>query len=250
MGQPPTEKDNITLTQSCLRELRNVVDLCRQQCSPNFSTPEYTSSADVLHEQLQRFAADLEVLPGSLRLDLVWDCIKRSRGVLNDCAQAAIPFNRIGAECQHIGVGVYGSYGRLEARPSSDVEFAVYYRGEVNSLQRKDLALTLWHRMIKYMVFQRKLNVEGSNLVPKRESLIDPLELGSDLPNRYLPIIDIDALLSESKQRSPAVRARYYQILTECRSVFNPSFLTWLKTELLGGHEKEVRLFKDYIRGS
>ena len=104
------------------------------------------------------------------------DTISQSAQVLENCVQAASAFNRAGTETINVGIGVYGSYGRLEAREVSDLELCVFYENAeveesddtakadaldlsefiISRFRPADIAANFWNRMAK--------SVEGTHL--------------------------------------------------------------------------------------
>ena len=144
-----------------------------------------------------------------------------------------------------IGIGVYGSCGRLEMRSHSDVEFSVYFEGEPNE-QIMSRALSLWNRLAIYLrekgykhEWQEKLIRNQWDLLPIEE--IQDLELRND---GYRPVISLDELRSGNWNE---LRNRYFQFITEMRPIFNKELLDDIRQQLLYRNTNYTRSYCNKI---
>lgn len=218
-----------TLTDECLDRLHAVVSKLREFAAPFIRTPRFGSSVYI--EQIDQH---LRENPAAERHEHNFkDGIRLSTEMLNECCDGALYFAKAGARTSEICIGVYGSCGRLEARPDSDIEFSVYYMGPVDGAGNKALATVLWNRMARHLV-ARGRRFEGEALLrDRRVPLLCEADIAGELPNEYMPVISVTRLLGEELQKHPHVRNRHLQILTEMKAVFNPGLATEMKRDLL-----------------
>ena len=227
-----TEPNGTTLTADCLSRLSSAVHDYSRMCTPSLRTPIYTTC--LLWEQKEQFLRNGGNDAFRSRFgDTIDPSVSRSTAILTDCAQATASYGRAGYASAEIGIGIYGSCGRLEARPDSDVEFSAYFLGDDHPSESKELAVIFWNRLARYMR-QRGWVIEGAEMLDQREPpLLHLNDAGEDLPNEYRPVIPIQLLLSMNPQKYPHIRNRHLQILTEMKPVFNPALLLTLKRDLI-----------------
>jgi len=234
----PKSVDELTkkIDHASLFRLANVVDSCRKIAVPVLETPRHDAytTALPLEIYLDGHAPLLRVgYPEAVRVQIV-----RSTRALTQLTASAAHFARAGLYSSHLAVGVYGSCGRLEKRDDSDIEFSVFYdpegadetEGPEALLQ---LAVTCWNRMA-YCCINNEWDFELKKIITERGVPILVVEdVRSGLENRYLPIINAQALITEDLKRNASARNRYFQVLTEMRPVFNPGFVFELKRRLI-----------------
>lgn len=220
------------LSQNCLNHLYKVVEEFRKYCTPSLWPPRYTTHTHL--EQMEQFFRDNhdEALMKRFK-KVMWSAIVRSIDFLNDVSSAAATFNRSGMLSLNTGIGIYGSCGRLEARTDSDIEFSVFYYEGDDPGKTKELAVIFWNRLMKYMQ-NLDWEVEGAKALQENEPPILRLkQVSSNLPNEYRPVISINSIVDKNFQKSPQIRDRHLQILTELKPVFNPNLLIDLKKSLI-----------------
>ena len=226
---------NEELSEECLKQLKNVVDAFCDCCNPHLPTPH--QNPHLLLEELQQFLRDNKDLNFEPRLNnILKNSIIRSSDIIRECADAATVFNRAGELAKNIAIGIYGSCGRLEARPDSDIEFSIFFKsGDDAPYKTKKLAVISWNRIMNFMR-KNKWKFEGNELVDHKDpSVLSEGDFPDDLPNRYLPVISIDSLLKKDPQKEPHIRNRHLQILTELKPIFNPELIHDLKYRLISG---------------
>ena len=145
----------------------------------------------------------------------------RSVGVLNRMAREADSFSKTGSDAYRISIVAYGSYGRMEPRPDSDVEFIILVDDDDKN-SRDALATRLWNRMMSF-VESIDLKVEGIKaLEDNKVRLLLTSQAGNPTANEYVPVLQMSQITNGNSSKHPNLRNRYYQILTEARAVFNP----------------------------
>jgi hypothetical protein len=219
------------LTSECLSRLRNVVGKYRGMCIPPLRMPMH--STRLLLAEQEHFLREAANQPHRSGIEKVsWPAVARSVDILNEASRACINYGKAGGAAASIGIGIYGSCGRLEARENSDIEFSVYFDGE-DPGGVKELAVSFWNRLDKSLR-SRGWTVEGTEAIQiQSPPLLHLDDVTDDLQNRYLRVIPIRALLAGRLQQQPQLRDRHLQILTEMRPVFNPAFLVFLKRQLI-----------------
>jgi len=171
-------------------------------------------------------AASYNVAIQSLELSL-----KRLQLMVELCA----PFVHVGSVARHLGIIVYGSCGRLEMRPESDLEFSVVVDSGAKLLYPalSNVAVVLWNRVAKALEavpveYEGALAIDGNT-----HRLLTETQSDEDLPNSYRPVIGTGGVLVADLSKKPQLRNRHYQLLFEARSVFNPGLLFALKKRLI-----------------
>lgn len=227
------------LTQNCLDMLKNIIDACRNYAPP-FVKQERFDSFAIVHE-IQKYAGKHQAQ--SVAYNSAVERIGKSVDILNRLSDAAIPYLKAGRPTLRIAMGVYGSCGRLEKRPEkteddekcyekSDIDFCVFFDG---GKELGSLALMLWNRMKFYMETEG-WEFEGKEAVDGRTPNILGPEAVEDafvLVNRYMPIINVQAVENANLKDDAHVRDRHFQILTELRPVFNGELIFKMKKQLI-----------------
>src|SRR5438094_642836 len=128
----------------------------------------------------------------------------------SDWACAAV-YVKAGAQAQSLAIGVYGSFGRLESRPQSDVEFSVYFDTTLIPPITK-LAAQFFNRMMSYLK-TRGLRFEGQAEIEKNENgMLDLRQVNVDLlPNGYCPVISKERMVKADLSKDPHIRNRHFQ---------------------------------------
>jgi hypothetical protein len=220
------------LLPACLDRLRKIVSQFRELSTVPIEVPHH--DAAVYHSDFRTtlYLDSLRDLQERITRSAIAP-LEHAHSILNQCSQAASTFSRAGAPTAKCSIAIYGSIGRLEPRPNSDVEFSVFYEGDGSPGPLKDVAIILWNRLMKF-IDGRGWQFEGHQLVKKRKP---PILIRSDvsgaLPNGYVPVIPFEKLIGANLRKEPQVRNRCLQILTETRAVFNPQLLLSQKIRLL-----------------
>jgi hypothetical protein len=218
------------LTETCLDNLFYILQSCKDYSSPILDVPQYDSFGwiDHISTYLRTYR------PGTNEFhEEVVENIKRSISILNELGQTAAYYVKAGQQSQYVGIGIYGSCGRLEMREDSDIECSVYYSDLASSMPNKTLAVTFWNRITKFMALQG-WEYEGQKEIDNSPTkLLVSTQANEDLENRFRPVISKEILFGENLELHPHVRNRHFQILTELRPVFNPDFIFDLKKELI-----------------
>ena len=169
------------------------------------------------------------------------DTLKRSVRVLNRIAREADSFSRTGSDAYRIAIAAYGSYGRMESRPDSDVEFSIFVDDDDGD-SRSDLATRLWNRMMSF-VEGIPLKVEGIEVLDTNAiRLLKKSQAGDPTKNGYSPVLGMSQITKGQTSKHANLRNRYYQILIEAQAVFNPQlFASFRKRSFL--HLSGIRSF-------
>ena len=233
------------LNDRCLSRLKETVDELHKHSPPLMTTPQFIPYR--LQEQMDQFIFDQRGnLKDSLKEYLLEPLIY-SVEIMNSTSIACSVFNRAGMDSSQIGIAIYGSSGRLEARKDSDVEFSVYYAGK-GPCDLRSLAVILWNRVMFYCR-NYGLKYEGDQLIKGTDPQL--LQDDSNLPNvqigGYVPIIGADELFEYAT--NPIVKVRHLQILTEAKPVFNQDFILELKKRLIQS-QVDSRRVPDIVSGS
>ncbi|HEY0021733.1 MAG TPA: hypothetical protein VGB24_02455 [Longimicrobium sp.] len=218
------------LPPESLEKLAAAVKECRRYILPTLETPAYDAHGptSVLEEYVRKRAHCHEQL-NAARVSIRASCDR-----LDALARAASYYNRAGAESAFIGIGVYGSCGRMEMRRDSDIECSVYYSPAESGVdERRKLAVAFWNRITRYMRSE-DWEFEGAERVAGNPSgLLLERQATDALGNGYQAVFNRTRILDSRLTKEPHVRNRHLQILTELRPVFNPSYIAQLKAELL-----------------
>lgn len=217
------------LTEQCLNNLSVIMDAFAQYTSPLLETPFYDSFP--LIQEVNEYCAAAGLEKGlTSHLDLFRKSLAESTNRLNEMARAAASYAKAGRDTDHLALAVYGSCGRLEMRPESDVEFSFYW-DRTAGLECGALAVRLWNRMAAHF-HQRKWRFEGEEKLGEYPKMLLPVERADQpLVNQFFPVIPKQALF-ETPERA-TLRTRAYQILTELRPAFNPAFFYQLAREVM-----------------
>ena len=213
------------LMPSCLDELLAVVGACAQVISPDFPTPHFDS-----YGYLRALTGPSGVPARYTRQ--IEECIVRSVSLLNQLALAAVPFERAGSATRGLGLGVYGSCGRLEMREDSDVEFSVFYSNASSEVVDRRLVASLWTRLA-YHISGMGVPMEGSGILKIEPFVLLETQVGEELRNRYHAVLCAESVIKADLDKEPHQRDRHFQILTELRPIFNPAFLTDMKRSMI-----------------
>jgi len=207
------------LAGDSLAELTAVVKECRRYILPTLEIPTYNAHGpvSVLEEYVRARPHSHEQLSAA-RKSIEGSCER-----LNALARAASYYNRAGAESAFIGVGVYGSCGRMEMRRDSDIECSVYYSpGASGANERRKLAVAFWNRITRYMRSEKWV-FEGVEMVAENPSgLLLERQATDALENGYQAVFNSNSILGTPMTKEPHVRNRHLQILTELRPVLTP----------------------------
>ncbi len=219
------------LSEECLQDLRNAVSAYQQYQIPTFRIPDYLSMRQNMETEICQFAWDDQ----DAQRELI-DSLDQSGNLVNDIATFSSTLGRIGASSENITVGVFGSYGRFEARPISDIEFSVLFDGD-----NEEIALSAWNRIYRYCREVINKEVEGQQEIGELltseyvKASKATLSSGSIPLNSYSPIYPPrDILPSEIQQMYPHLLFRMYQILAEMSPVFNQEKMDSIKASVLG----------------
>lgn len=238
-------RDDRTISEESLRRLDDVVAKYLTWCAPHMEVPLFEGIR--YNEELLDFVAQTRFAAQTISPH-VTQAIDRSLSLLRKMTTDAIEYNKGGACMEHIGVGVFGSCGRMEARADSDVELAVFYAGR-DEPDRRQMAVTVWNRATSYL---RSLGIpfEGEQLISKSAHgyLEDQDVTGVVPPQGYVPVIAVESLHEKLKDH-PHLRDRHLQLLTELRATYNPRFIAWMKWTLLTTHEPGASSVRGLVEG-
>jgi hypothetical protein len=228
------------ITTGSLSELVAVVKKCREIAIPVLEHPRH---------ETYRMAAELEdyltrsTLGATEYPPVVKQRILDSETVLEKLSAAAVHIARGGRRTTRLGIGVYGSCGRLEKRTTSDVEFSVFYDESPGTGEARPdpevlkLGVTCWNR-IAYFCRHNGWDFELQEKIDRKPGYLQVRDAGNQLENRYLPVISVGTLLSADLQLQAGVRNRYFQVLTELRPIFNPALFFRLKQQMITDRER------------
>lgn len=228
------------LSDTCLDNLYNILQSCRDYSSPTLDIAQYDS-----FEWIDPISTYLRLYrPGVNEFhEEVVENIKRSVSILNELGQTAAYYVKAGRQSSGVAIGIYGSCGRLEMREDSDIECSAYYSDSTSSIPNKSLAVAFWNRITKYMALQG-WEYEGQEKIENSPTkLLVSTQADEDLENKFRPVISKEILMNENLDLRPHVRNRHFQILTELRPVFNPDFIHELKRELIISHTGDTSSF-------
>jgi len=225
-----TDKKRKNLNDECLNDLINAVQGYQQYQIPTFRTPDYLAIRQNMETEIGQITWDDQDARKGLT-----NSIDLSGNIVNKIATFSSTLGRIGACSESITVGVFGSYGRFEARPNSDIEFSVIFDGE-----NEEIAQAAWNRIYRYCIEVIGKDVEGKEdigplLTSKyvNESKI-ALSSGSIPLNSYSPIYcSSDIVVSKAQSMYPHLLFRMYQILAEMSPAFNQEKMDSIKASIL-----------------
>lgn len=219
------------LKESCLLNLKKVVDELYKYSNPYLKMPLYNTTMYL--EQINDLANDINNKLFVNKLNrIVKKSIESSIDLLNKCSEASFGFGRSGMNSLNIGIGLFGSFGRLEARNYSDVEFCCYYAENENTGEMSELACIFWNRLSKYLS-HKEYKVEGEWLLDDKFGILKHERVPSLNKSRYLPYLNIQHIIDGDEQKDQYLRNRILQILTELKPVFNKEFIYDLKYEII-----------------
>lgn len=199
---------------------------------PTFRAPDYLAVRQNMETEIDQYTWSGRTAP-----DALIAAIDLSGNLVNKIATFASSLNRIGANSENITVGVFGSYGRFEARKSSDMEFSVLYDGD-----NETIAQATWNRIYRYCREVLNIEVEGQkdigDLLTSKyvESTRVAVKDIAQIPlNSYSPVYS-PSEISDPKWQSmyPHVLFRAYQLLAEMSPVFNQGKMDSIKGAILG----------------
>jgi hypothetical protein len=169
---------------------------------------------------------------------IIESSVQRSIDVLTDLVTAARPLRTLGGIASHLGVGVYGSCGRLEMRSGSDVEMSAVVGPLPSDIDRGvawERALHMWNRVACHLDQSPKYaDFEGSELFRAgRFGMLELEDVPQTMEDRFLPIISVDAVLRPERRDAHASLLRTLQIIGELRPVFNPAVIERFQASLV-----------------
>jgi predicted nucleotidyltransferase len=215
------------MTPSSLAEMTGVLAEVSRLIVPVIEQPHYTAleCLHVIESYVRTFGGD------GLDFGRIAQGIVRAVDTVNALAREASEYARIGAEATRLSIAVYGSAGRLESRPDSDIEFSVFPEGnDPEALQR---GVSLWNRMFMFCE-RRGLKPEGASIVDRNSPrLLRVADVGEFGRNGYAPVLPASWLIEEKSTRVANLRNRHRQLLFESRAVFNGDALNRLKRAVL-----------------
>jgi hypothetical protein len=222
--------DRYPLDQECMDRLTRVLAQMVAYCAPNLDTPHYESHQLLASVDEYTYGQAGRKYPTHYAAK---EAIVNSVAVLNQLARACISYSKAGQVSGDVGVGVFGSTGRLERRSVSDVEMSAYYEDGDKAMERKRLAFVMWNRTAKYMEHAR-LKYQGQDRVKRSpDGLLNPSESGEMPENKFMPVIRNRYLFETDPRVDARIRDRHVQILCELRPVFNPELIFELKKKLV-----------------
>jgi predicted nucleotidyltransferase len=229
--------DEQKLDETCLSNLKNAVKTYHSMCPPDLYHPWFSPSK--VTENLEKYGmanVDSPIEDGENRA--IRDSIFYSSQIINSCVSTAIHYNRAGEITLDIGIGVLGSFSRLEAHKNSDIEFSVFYRKnkEQYNAEHKKLSLVFWNRLMKHIndqeiKYELRDKVQSNDQKLLRMGDVDDINL---FQAAHTPIVCIEDLI---EPQGPVTRSqiynKYYQIIAELIPVFNPELVFLLKCEII-----------------
>ena len=217
------------LTDECLIQLLSVINDCKRYISPRISTPHCDT-----YTLLNSFSSFTERRRNDTHADRPHDgeiieSMQRSASILNQLADFSIPFAKIGEASQHIGIGVYGSCGRLEKREKSDLEVSIY----CDSREYLEIAVALWNRISTFSKVKGWI-LEGIKKISENKPPILLLSQAQERHGNYFQFVYIgNDLISVDPDKRPDLRNKHWQVLTELRPIFNPTYILKIKKEII-----------------
>jgi hypothetical protein len=212
------------LNEHCLDNLVSIVEQCAEYSSPSLEIPQY--DAQRWTSQILQYKSPFSIVDSRTTAT---QNIERSVEILNELAKAAAQYTKVGAPSRKIAIGVYGSCGRMEMRTDSDIECSVYFGGDTNGL----VASTFWNRITRY-IGSKNWHYEGqAEIESSPVGFLLPDQVGERFENKFIPLIASDRFIDADFDREPEIRDRHFQILTELRPVFNPSFILDMKKDMI-----------------
>lgn len=228
------ETDSINsneLNERCLLNLKKVVDELYKYSNPYLKMPLYNTTMYI--EQINDLATDYDNKLFVNKLNqMVKKSIETSIDLLNKCSEASFGFGRSGMNSLNIGIGLFGSFGRLEARDDSDVEFCCYYAENENTGEMSELACIFWNRLSKYISY-KGYKIEGEWLLDDKFGILKHERVPNLSKSRYLPYINIQHIIDGDDKKDQYLRNRKLQILTELKPVFNKEFINKFKYDII-----------------
>jgi len=240
------------LNDECLTKLRQVIDKYSEYCNPYFTTPSFSGYEYI--DRINQYRRENKHVSEHIRELLngfVKESIADSITIINKCSETASSFSRAGFPSTKICIGIFGSCGRLEKRPKSDIEYVVYYEEDPDPKENLTLSVACWNRIMKFMIAEC-LDFEGAHIIKKNNPPILKIkDASTTLTNNYIPIISIDEILKKRLDKNPQIRDRHFQILTELRCIFNNDLCREFKIELLRKNiGQNVTSVKDIINSN
>jgi hypothetical protein len=242
-------EENKELDSTCMKRLCNVVETCRRYCTPQFFTPRYR--AHEFLEHIEEYLSEHKIVRFREQVnEVVRSSIIDSTERLNDCAQASSLFYRAGLKASEIGIGIFGSCGRCEVRPDSDIEFTVFFMDGDAPGESEELAIIFWNRLMSH-VRSKGWKFEGKDIIEiNNPPMLFRKDISYDLKDEYCHLIPIDELLKIKLQSEPQIRNRHFQILTELKPIFNIPLFMSLKKSLIIKEFGELAPSKTVIIGN
>lgn len=229
--------DNNKLEETCLGNLKKLVDSYYENSSPTLVTPYHNAYGHLSllpdFEQKKLVGRELTTVRNAFKEPLV---ISVER--LNLCVEASKFFSRAGMTTKNMGIGVFGSCGRLESRVTSDIECTVYFNANnsTETRNRLKLACQFWNRL-RLAMTGKGIKWEGANLVENKLLIPEKIEeMTADfsiINNEFIPVID-EVVFDKAAQKSHEnILNKTFQLLTEMQPIFNPQYLYELKERVL-----------------
>jgi hypothetical protein len=226
-------------TDNCLANLLKVVDKYNSYASPSIQLPNHKFFDALIA------SAAIESSLSPAEVTLIKEGLHKpfllSMDRLGLCVDVTKFFDRAGMLSKNIGVGVFGSCGRMETRPDSDIEFIVFCKtdGANNSNSILKLSCDFWNRLRLNMINQKPKIIEcedGSllengllniNIIKKETADF------SVLSNKFIPVLDEIVFEKAINASIENILNKTFQLLTEMQAVFNPKYIRSLKEKSL-----------------
>lgn len=220
-----------------LNKLKSLVDECYRISSPELPLPFYDE-----YEIAYNFYSSSTFQPSDRgKIEKAYfDPICLSVDRLNDCIDIARFFDRAGMLSKNIGIGVFGSCGRMESHRNSDIEIVVFFDPKSDTDDEVfDFACRFWNRM-RFALEGRGYSFEGKSWVETEPSkLLNPKTVYDRtddfqmIANQLIPVVNIEMFERGKKKCLDQLRNKAFQVLTEMRPIFNPDFIDEMKLTVL-----------------
>lgn len=225
------------ITVDSLRDLLEVLRDIRDYCAPSVEIPHHDSHPHASRLPLLR---SLDYKPEEV--ELLVRRVTESVGLLQTLSNAAAVYTRMGRLTSQLTAGAFGSLGRLEARPESDVELMVIFTAaDLDWTRVRSMAVEVWNRLT-FAVRRADRHFEGERLIAgNTPQLLLDQQGGGDIGDGYTPVMDFGVLVATDPRKLPHIRHKYCQLLLEMRCVFNPRLLLGFKRDLITQHVENDR---------
>lgn len=236
-------------TKQSLENLSKAIKSAKLVALPMMAPPRFTEY-DVLapFDEFARRVSDKGIeKPRSQYREMAAESVR----VMSELSEVASAFSTAGDLARQVTIGVFGSCGRYEIRPDSDIELTAFYfakPGDIYEREIKELAVNFWNRLARSLAVREiGYPYEGKDQLP--EGRMDTSRIDEEqLPNRFLPIIPIERLLSANPERVPHLHDRYLQLLVEVKPVFNKALGQNIRRQILELVAPNLTLARDLAR--